>query len=249
MKIATVGYDYYLSPERRMDIMVEVINENADADLILFPGHSLEQEEDAIWVSKNVNNKHSKVILELHNFENSVCHIKNALFAIENGKLKNLYSGQLFSTNEDIKGKDVLMNKFFDELPRKSFDLCGKRCVILQCGENSMLESKKADGYKARFRFEDNLDLNRRFMEMLDSTDIFLNPVHSIQGEQGVQHQRRVLLSGSKRHYFSTCALDYKTSGNLGHKSLQYSYFNGEEIDADYVNDEAGDYVVNVFEI
>ena len=65
---------------------------------------------------------------------------------------------------------------------------------------------------------------------MLASTDIFLNPVHTPQGEQGVMAQRRATLSAEGRYYFLTGSLPDEKSGRLNNKSLQYAWHNGQEL-------------------
>ena len=65
----------------------------------------------------------------------------------------------------------------------------------------------------------------------MESTDIFLNPIHTLQGEQGIMKQRRITLSNDKRYYLSTCALDEGMSGKFESKRLQYIFHNGLEVE------------------
>ena len=83
-------------------------------------------------------------------------------------------------------GFDILMEKLLDEIPRRQFECCGKRFTVLLCGETALLASTKAEGYKASFRFKSNQKLNKRYEQLLASTDVFLNPIHDLQGEQGL---------------------------------------------------------------
>lgn len=229
MIISLVSYNYHLSASTRRKVMVEIAN-NLQSELLLFPGHSLKDINDAIEVVSQLKKNHPLIVLELETFSNSVQTINNALFYIKDRQLVNLYSGQLFSSRGDIKGQEILMAKFFDEIPRRSFEFCDKRFLIVQCGENSFLENKQSDANKAYFSFEDHKELNERFKRMMNSYDVLLNPIHTIQGNQGKMSKRRVFLSKDGRYYMGTCSLDKKTEGNLNHKSLQYALHSGKDI-------------------
>lgn len=249
MKIQLVGFDFCLNPNDRLDIVKEVIN-RSEADLILFPGHTLRDEDDIYYLSNKLTNIKSVVVLELEEADPTSCmHTRNELYIYRDGAFSDLYSSQIFSTADDIIGNEVLMEKFFDELFRRTLECCGKMITVLQCGETALLASSKADRYKASFRFKNNDKLNRRYEQMLNSTDIFLNPIHDLQGEQGVMAQRRITLSADGRYYFSTCALNEEMANNFSSKRLQYAYFNSAALSSEpYVNSELG-YVSRVFEI
>ena len=241
MKIQLVGFDFAINANHKIDIFKEIVN-NSDADLILFPGHTLRDEEDVHYLCMHLENTKPTVVFELEKADPTSCmHTNNELYIYKNGIFEDMYTSQLFATGEDLNGFDVIMAKFFDELPRRMLTCCGKRITILQCGETALLSSSKKDNYKSQFRFKDNKTLNQRFLQMLKSTDIFLNPIHDLQGEQGIMKQRRIALSSNNRYYLSTSSLNKEMWGNFGSKRLQYIVHNGNElcIEPD-INEEKG---------
>lgn len=230
MKIQLIGFDNELNPNYKLNLVSEIIN-SSDADLILFPGHTLRDEDDMVYVEGEITNDKPIVVVEMiDSCPTSCLHLHNALYLIRDGLFEDMYTSQIFANHEDINKNHILMAKLMDEIPRRQIECCGKRITILQCGETALLASAKAEGYKASFRFKDNPELNKRYEAMLASTDIFLNPIHTPQGEQGVMAQRRATLSADKRYYLSTCSLSYELSGKLKSKSLQYVWHNGEEL-------------------
>ena len=249
MKIELIGFDFAINCNHKLDIFKEVVN-NSNADLILFPGHTLRDEEDLNYLSMHLENGKPIVIFELEEADPTGCmHTNNELYIYKNGVFEDMYTSQIFATADDINGNDVLMGKFFDELPRRTITCCGKRITILQCGETALLASHKKDNYKSRFRFRDNETLHQRYLDMLASTDIFLNPIHDLQGEQGIMKQRRIALSGDNRYYMSTSALNREMLGNFKSKRLQYILHNEEDIDIKpYINEDMG-YVIRTIYI
>lgn len=248
MKLSLVSYNNHLTAITRKRVFVKVANQ-LQSDIILFPGHSLKDIDDAIEVASQLKKNHPLIILELENFGNTTLRIHNAIFSIKDKKLINHYTGQLFSSRDDIKGQEVLMAKFFDEIPRRSFNYDGKSFLIVQCGENSFLGNRQADSNKAYFSFENNERLNERFERMMADYDVLLNPIHTIQGNQGKMSKRREYLSKDGRYYFGTCSLDEKTEGNLKHKCLQYALRSGNELTT---MDECSDgkyYIARTFEL
>lgn len=249
MTIQLIGFDYDLNPNERLNVVEEVIN-TSYADLILFPGHTLRDEDDVYYLERRLSNTSSVVILELEEAWLTSCmSARNELYVYRDGRFEDLYTSQIFSTADDIKGNEILMHKLFDECSRRRIECCGKNITILQCGETALLSSSKADNYMASFRFKDNEELLKRYMSMLESTDIFLNPIHDLQGEQGVISQRRITLSENGRYYFSTCALNEGMIGKFESKRLQYAYFNGQEMFVSPEINRGLGYVSRIFHI
>jgi len=230
MIVQLIGFDYNLNPNWKVDIFKEVVN-NSDADLIVFPGHTLRDEDDLEYLEPLLSNKKSLVVLELEgSLPNNCLYLNNSLHILRKGKFEDMYTGQLFATADDIDGNEVLMEKFFDEVKRRRLECCGKRITVLHCGETALLASSKAEGYKASFRFKENKALNRMYEDLMSSTDVFLNPIHDLQGEQGIMSQRRAVLSGEGKYYFSTCALNEEMEGKYNSKRIQYIYHDGKEL-------------------
>lgn len=229
MIVQLIGFAYNLPARTRRCIVRDVIN-SSSANLILFPGHTLQDKNDVAYLKRSLVKRDLVAIFELEEGEpSSVMPTRNELMMYRDGKIEDLYTSQLFSTNDDLKGKPRLMEKFFDESPRRQFELLGKRITIIQCGENSFLVGSRENNLEAEFRFKDDPALVDRFNKMLKETDIFLNPIHPVQGEQGVMSRRRKFLSSDGRYYFSTCFLG-ENNKNLLIKSLQYAWYDGKEL-------------------
>ena len=249
MKIQLIGFEYDLNPNYKLELLKDIVN-GSDADLILFPGHTLRNYDDLVYVEANITNDKSTVVVEIEDsYPTSCLHIHNALFLIREGLFEEMYTGQIFATAEDINRNHVLMTKLLNEIPLRQFECCGKRITVLHCGETALLASAKAEGYKASFRFKDNTELNERYEQMLASTDIFLNPIHDLQGEQGVMAQRRATLSSDGRYYFSTCALNHEMWGKLSSKRIQYAWHDGQELTIKPDIHEDDSYVSRIIEI
>lgn len=252
MKIQLIGYDYEgnINKNAKMDLFKEIVNKS-DADLILFPGHTLRDEDDTEYIEPDITNEHSMAVLELETGYPSDCMCtNNELFLLSEGFFEDTYSSQVCAIADDLNaGGEKLMGKLLDEIERRQFVCCGKRITVLQCGETALLASLKANGYKAEFRFKDDAELNERFESILASTDIFLNPIHDLQGERGVMAQRRAALGANGRYYFSTCSLNEEMAGKFASKRLQYALHNGKDILSKSLVHAEEDYISRIFEI
>ena len=58
MKIQPIGFDAILNPINKVEIFKEVVN-NSDADLILFPGHTLRDDDDIDYLWPEIENEKS----------------------------------------------------------------------------------------------------------------------------------------------------------------------------------------------
>ena len=249
MRIQLIGFDYNLNPNHKLDLVKEIIN-GSDADLILFPGHTLRNYDDLDYLEDEITNTKSTAVLEIEDTCPTSClHLHNALFLIKEGESEEMFTSQIFATAEDINGFDILMEKLLDEIPRRQFECCGKRFTVLLCGETALLASAKAEGYKASFRFKSSDKLNKRYEQLLASTDVFLNPIHDLQGEQGVMAQRRATFSADGRYYMSTCALNEDMLGKFTSKRIQYICHDGKELTVKPDIHDGEGYVSRIIEI
>ena len=64
MRIQLVGFDFNLNPIQKVEVFREVVNQSK-ADFILFPGHTLRDEDDLEYLKSRLTNKDSVVVLEL----------------------------------------------------------------------------------------------------------------------------------------------------------------------------------------
>ncbi len=241
MKIQLISFSGDMNPNYQMALVIDIINKSK-ADLILFPGHALRNSDDRNYVESCLSNEKVMALVEMKN--DGIMNTPNELFLYREGEFEDMYTSQVFATADHVNGNTTLMNKLFDELPRRQFTCCKKRITVLQCGESAIV-SGKGEG---EFRFKDNPDLNKRFHKLMDETDIFLNPIHTIQGHQNFISRRRSVLSSGGRYYLSAaCTENWEQSLKL--KSIQYICHNGEELNIKPEIHEEDGYVSRTFEI
>ena len=249
MVIQLVSYKSVLRADSRLRHTAEIIN-SSKADLILFAGHTLASNSDVDELNKLVDNKITTAVIEVKENTiselNPVCH---SLFLLENGIVRSLFTHQLFRDSKDIDAYPVLGEHLMLELEtRRLFSTANRNVAIIQCGENNILKNIKSEGYRAKFRFENDTELNQRFANFLKNTDIILNPLHTPMGHQKLMLIRREFFSNHNRAYFSTANFDGEKS--IYNKSVQYACINGKEQEPVNVEvDKRHSYIVRTFVI
>ena len=250
--IQLVSYRSSLGRSKRIECTIEILN-SATEPFVMFSGHTLFEDKDILSVESRLTNKHVTALLEIRHVKSS-CFLNNehCLFLVRNGKVHNMFSQQLFATSKEIKNNADLAKRLLLELKqRRKIEVEGKRCLILQCGENNILKNIQLEHNRAVFRFSDNMVLSKRFQTLLDETDIILNPIHTPMGNQDKMQKRREYLSADNRYYFScsnTRPRDKQKQieeGSLQHK-LQYAYRNSLPIHP-FENKITKDYRIQYF--
>ena len=131
MKIQLIGFDSIMNPIRKVKLFKEIVN-GSDADLILFPGHTLRNDDDIDYLWPEIENEKSTVVLEVRDsFPTDCLHLHNALFLWRDYGFEDMLTSQIFATSREISGQERLMARLFDELPRRQFECCGKRITVL----------------------------------------------------------------------------------------------------------------------
>lgn len=243
--IELASFQYQLPEKVRLNLAIDIIN-NSKADILIFSGHTIGFLTDIEILKKSVKNSHTEVLFELENINSDK--INNCLYRFSNGKLINMYTNQLFSTSGEIEGNYELADRLVHELEtRRYLNLKGLRTLVLQCGELNILRNYQSLDNKVEFRFEDDRDLKTRFSRLLSQTDIVINPIHSVMGNQGKMSKRRAYLSRNNRCYFSTSNTK-EDSDNLKTESLQYAYCNGKPLNTIKMNLQAN-FVTRLYKI
>lgn len=245
MKIELVSYINKLTDSERLLATIEIINQSK-ADIVLFSGHTIGFVNDIQILRENITNTKTIVFFELKDINSGK--ISNCLFKISRGIIRQIYTHQLFTTSTEIENNEELADLFLNEiLVHRQFKIKGIIFTIFQCGELNILKNIQSQNNKVEFRFSDNKILSKNFKQILDSTNVFLNPIHTPMGNQGKMSKRRIYLSKNNRYYFSTSNTDLQKS-NLHLKSLQYAFFNGKVIC--HLNEKATkEYITRLFEI
>jgi len=220
MKIQLVSFAADLDYLKRRNAVRKILNET-DADVVLFPGATLQSPHDWQIIKKGVDSK-AIAVLELdemtRHFDDAV---RYSLFLYQSGRLMDLYSDQMFSRSSHLSERvmDIYLNY---ELPRKRFSVGNKHALVLQCGENNIIRTPRSAGYRAQFRYQESEGLAAAYRKLMRKTDIIFNPMHTMQHRHF--HERCRFLSEEAGYYFGTANADDKVK--LG-PALQVAYHNG----------------------
>jgi hypothetical protein len=211
---------------------LDIVNAHEDLDIIVFPGWTLFDKTQLALVKKGVKNKNSLVIFEVwkdHLFEGNQRHQG---YFIKNGILNDRDIIQKFADSKEIikKGKDF-MKSYLDEIKDKRIiEYKGRKICWLICGEVNVLRNIQKNSNKVEFRFPEDKELKKAFRKIYNETDVFVNPTHTIMGNQGKLARRREFLSRNKV-FCSVSNADISKGQKLKSKSSQYLYKNGRAID------------------
>ena len=233
MRIELVSLRYDLFGKKRLEQVINIIN-SSEAELILFCGHTVSV-CNCYSFEKLINNKKSFVVFEVKSVvESQFVNLNNCLYTINRGYVQNLCTNQLFATSDEIENNVPLCERFIYELEtRRRVLLKDKKFLILQCGELNIIKNIQKEDNRPVFRFAQNKDLKDRFENLLNDTDIILNPIHTPMGNQGKMKKRREFLSDKNRYYFSTSQNDIreikgeKKTIPMNSAVLQYALHNG----------------------
>lgn len=156
----------------RISTVVEILNEK-DADFVMFSEWVFNNKEDLNSVCQLVHNEKVTALFELKLSRGLV---GNQLFLLQNGKIIDLKTHQIFSKHKDATEENI--ERLIDELERqRQFKVGEKRFLVIQCGENNILKTQRGVKNRAEFRLQ-NRNLKKRFDKVIDSVDVILNPVH-----------------------------------------------------------------------
>ncbi len=227
MRIQITSYISGLSDKDKFELTKEIVN-NSTADLLLFSGHTIGFVNEIEKLKTSITNKETEVIFELKDINTEK--IKNCLYHIKNGEIQNLYTNQLFAESVEIENNYQLADRLLYEFENKrKFNINKLSFLVIQCGEMNILKNIQSEENRVEFRLAEDKILNERFLKILMETDVFLNPIHSPMGNQGKIQKRREFLSQNEKYYFSTSNTK-DDSKNLDLKSLQYAFYNGNEL-------------------
>lgn len=247
MRVELISLRNGITRRKRLDVISDVINKSK-SDMVLFCGHSVFDWTDCIELSEKMANKDSVVLFEAKMVDESAFIMrKNCLFRIEHGRLVNMFTNQFFASSKEIEGNELLCEHFINELENKRcFRVNSKKCLALQCGEINIIKNIQKENNRPVFRLQNRTDLEKRFFDLLNNTDLILNPIHTPMGNQGKMEKRRELLSSNKRYYFSTSNSDEKHL--IDSSSLQYSFYDGIRLNST-IQEINKDTQIRVFDI
>ena len=232
MYIDQISYRKNLSSKSKRDFTLSLIN-NSDADLLLFPGHTVTDSADLAYISEHLENDKTTVFLELKNI--GARKITNWSFKIEKGDLINCSTHQLFSSSKEIANNLFCAENLLNEIKLKRIHkVKNKKICLLICGELNILTNIQSQNNRVEIRFDSD-DIKKKYADTFSDIDVFINPIHTPMGNQGKMSKRREFLSDNGRAYFSTANLS-KPAGEaadafIKSKAVQYAYYDGHDIE------------------
>ena len=239
MTIELISFRYNMREQKRLNLMLELINISR-SNLIVFCGHSLYYQESLKVLQSKIENKTATVLFEVRNIKennNKFINLKNCLYLIKEGTIQNLFTSQLFSESAHINNNEALGERYINELEtRRCFQVGDKICLVIQCGENNIIRNIQKEGNRPVFRLQERSDLEERFKNLLQHTDIILNPIHQPMGNSDKIGKRREYLSTDGRYYFSVSQNGQRKRNqdyydiSIESNCLQYGYHDGKPI-------------------
>ncbi len=217
---------------KKLRLVLKLINENADLDILVFPGHTIFDLKELSKLREKVKNETSLIFFEVWCYTN----VQHKAYGIQNGEVIDRGMFQFFGESHQINGREDIMAVFLAHLDKKRVFQLNKNQLkvrLLICGEQNILENKQGNEEvnKPFFRFLSNSQLKNEFNRIHKDTELYINPTHTIMGNQGKIKKRREFFSNRGRVYCSTANYEmgkkrYIPSNAFDRNSLQYCWNN-----------------------
>ncbi len=235
----------------RFRIVSDIVNDSK-ADLLVFPGWTLDKKNDIQKLLAQLENKKTTVFFEWYDRKRDELDAHNG-YVLHKGRLIDQNVRQIFSSAKCVEKKDDFIDYYLGELESKRLLKIGARKALwLSCGEINILKNKQAEGNKVVFRSTSKV-LTQRFNASLKKSDFIINPIHTPMGNQGKLSKRRVHLTRKDKVYISTCNVEVKdgrTISQLLKRKLQYVVKIQKEITPfGSILSEKNGFVSNLYEI
>ena len=233
MKVQLVSFRKNILPITKLKLVKQIYNASK-ADLVLFPGHSIENTLHLNKLASSLKNKYgSTAFIELHHI--GACNMTNWSFKIENNVLINCKTNQQFTYSTEIERNPFLAENLLQHInTSRLHEVKGKLVCLLICGEINILKNIQTSGNRVEVRTK---EYKRNFNDVFQKADVIFNPLHTPMRNQGKMKKRREYLSSKSKSYFSTANLPVdSTESELQFsksKSLQYAFYNRKPIKPD----------------
>ncbi len=222
-----------------VDSMIE-ISDKSSADIILFPGWSLESDNQIRSIEDKNKNSRSVAFFSALDKEN-----RERYYTLKNGRVQEVDVTQKFKASDDVSCSRVaeLLKEIGEKKEHRIIETSKLKALIFLCGEINCLRYSNIQK-KVLFRYENKSDLFDDFLEQVAATNAILHPVHTPMGRPGFVNPKRIFLSKNSRIYLSTANL-FVDKGKISkeqpsdreierrfHTSskLHYCYFDGEPL-------------------
>lgn len=234
MKIGLISF--LINPSNKNSIFnhvnyfLKIVNDFDYLDVIIFSGWTL-LKKDLEFVKKNIKNKNSLILFEVwDDFCNNKEQHKGYYF--KEGVFYDKDIIQLFATSDEINRDKELMKRYLTEINNnRIIEFKNRKICWLICGEINVLKNVQKEQQRVLFRFDDDNNLKNEFYNIYNNINIFINPTHTIMGNQGKLARRREFLSKNNRLFCSISNADLSAKKqSLNAKSIQYFYLGGNSI-------------------
>lgn len=231
-------------------VVLDVLRSEPDLDLLVGAGWTVFSEGELATILRINANQHTVTILETWTDSDGCLEHKG--HAIQGSEVLVSRAAQVFATAGQINRHPELMPALLDEIEARQLEVGGKSVAWLICGEINVLANAQADGNRPGFRFSKDPELAARWQRIFQRTDIFVNPTHTVMGNQGKLKRRREFLSAGGRTFCSVSNVDVTGRGIvdvkrlLGQVPVQYFWRNGASQAPDGL-EHTGEFVLRTY--
>ncbi len=217
------------------ETVLEILATEPDLDLLVCAGWTLYSRHELQTVLHRNINQRTVVIFETWVDDSGAQDHRG--YAIRGSEVLIDATPQVFATSHEINGDHGRMVALLDEIEARRLNVAGKVVSWLICGEINVLKNTQSEGNRCDFRFADDARLMDRWRRVVAETDVFVNPTHTVMGNQGKLEKRRGYLSGDGRCFCSVSNVDIRGGDvgaarlRLGHKPVQYFWCDGASVE------------------
>lgn len=218
------------------ETVLEILATEPNLDLLVCAGWTLYSRHELQTLLQRNTNQRTVVILETWTDDSGAQDHRG--YALRGSEVLIDATPQVFATSDEINGDRGRMVALLDEIEARRWNVAGRVVSWLICGEINVLKNTQSDGNRCDFRFADDARLMDRWRRVVAETDVFVNPTHTVMGNQGKLEKRREYLSGDGRSFCSVSNVDIKGGDvdaarlRLGHKPVQYFWCDGVPVEA-----------------
>jgi hypothetical protein len=213
-------------------VVLEILRSQPDLDLLIGAGWTVFDADELEAI--RAGNPNPRTVVMLETWQDSSGGYAHTGHVVRGHDVVVENVPQIFATSADANRDPRLVAELLKQIEDvRRFEVCGRTVTWLICGEINVLANLQLEGNRCRFRFEGDDALSACWERILAGTDIFVNPTHTVMGNQGKLSKRRGYLSSNDRVFCSVSNVDATgaraadASERLGHVPVQYCLHDG----------------------
>lgn len=217
MKICITSSQIGCTKKSRLEYTISCVN-TLKKGLIVFPGWALGSKRDLPKLESAIK-KGNRVTAVIEVIIDRQRH--GELFLLQNGRIQPMNSRQVFRSSGEINIDNA--QKLLNELrEHRQFEIDGKKCLLLLCGESSIIRCHKNG--KPTIAVP---SMQKEFEQLFSSVDIVINPMHTPWANiyRWVIMERAKYFSKNHRAFYGT-SNSLENSNSLN--GLKYVFVNGK---------------------